>query len=111
MKLLGLSKKECLLRPYQYKNVYKSRQLQKGVIVWLYSSSNGLAYNRQGISASKKTCRNNIIRNRVKRILRQVFQNNKTIFGSGVDIVFVVKKLPKTVNLKTFEREILAKLG
>ncbi len=64
-----------------------------------------------GISASKKICRNNIVRNRAKRILRVVFQKDKTVFGKGVDIVFIVKRLPKTVDLKTFEREIAAQLG
>ena len=61
-----------------------------------------------GISASKKTCSNNVIRNRVKRILRQVFQQDKTAFGCGVDIVFVVKKLPKAVELKVFDQEVKA---
>jgi len=106
MKQHGLSKKECLLKPYQYKNVYKSRRLQKSAIIWFYSSPNGLAYNRMGISASKKTCANNVMRNRVKRIIRQVFQQDKTVYGCGVDIVFVLKKLPKTVDFKTFAHEI-----
>ncbi|MFH1063067.1 MAG: ribonuclease P protein component [Candidatus Omnitrophota bacterium] len=111
MKIHGLSKKECLLRPDQYKNVYKSRSLQKSTIVWLYSTPNGLEYNRLGISVSKKTCTNNVIRNRVKRIIRQVYQQDKTVFGAGVDIVFVLKKLPQTVDLNTFDQEIKKQVG
>lgn len=111
MKQHGLSKKECLLRPAQYENVYKSRRLQKSTIVWLYSLPNGLDYNRIGISASKKNCTNSVIRNRVKRIIRQVFQRDKTIFGLGLDIVFVIKKLPKTVDFNTFDHAIKKQLG
>ncbi len=111
MKEHGLRKSECLLKPYQYQNVYKSRRLKKSSIVWLYSIPNGLEYNRLGISASKKVCSNNVNRNRVKRILKQIYQLNKSMFGRGVDIILVVKKLPKELNFGVFDSAIQSIAG
>jgi ribonuclease P protein component len=110
MKQFGLSKKECLLRPFQYKNVYQSRRLKKSKLVWLYTMPNGLEYNRLGISASKKVCINNVTRNRVKRLIRQSYQLNKALFGRGNDIVIVAKQLPKTIDLEVFNKAITAAL-
>ncbi|MBU4304741.1 MAG: ribonuclease P protein component [Candidatus Omnitrophica bacterium] len=107
MKQCGLSKKERLLRPFQYKNVYRYCLRKKGRQVWVYTMPNGLMHNRIGISVSKKTCTNNVNRNRVKRIIRQVFQRNKDIFGEGKDIVFVLKEMPETASYDFFKEAIL----
>ena len=56
----------------------------------LYTRPNSLGFPRLGISVGKKTSASSVKRNRMKRVLREVFRQNKPFFSSN-DIVFVVK--------------------
>ena len=87
-------KREQLLCPFQYKHVYRDGSIQKSPHVWVYSTSNGLAHSRLGISVAKKKCANLVERNKLKRIIREVFRLNKAMFGKGCDFVVVIKKCP-----------------
>lgn len=54
-------------------------------------SPNEEAFSRLGISVSKKIG-NAVRRNRVKRILREIFRRNKSLLEPFLDYVFVAKK-------------------
>ena len=73
----------------------------------MYSSANGLNYNRLGISVSNKTCNNLVQRNRVKRLIRQVYREHKDYFGLGNDCVFVVKKVNGNPTYDDVKKNIL----
>lgn len=107
MKKYGLSKKERLLKQYQFKAVYQQGKLKKNNALRIYFMPNGLTYNRIGISVSKKICANLVIRNRVKRLVREIYRLNKNMFGSALDIVFVPKILPEKINYKNMEQGVL----
>ena len=51
----------------------------------------GLGTNRLGITASKKTG-NAVLRNRIKRLVREFFRLNKSRFPQEVDILVAAKK-------------------
>lgn len=110
MKTCRFSKKERLLRPPQFKSVYQYRRVKKNAYLWLYFMPNGLGYNRLGISVSNKLCTSLVQRNKIKRIIRQVFRLNKKIFGSGVDIVCVLKNRPSNLKYDVF-RNLIINLG
>lgn len=48
-------------------------------------------YRRLGISVRKKIG-NAVIRNRCKRLIREVFRRNKPVFPPGADIVVVIRQ-------------------
>jgi ribonuclease P protein component len=48
------------------------------------------ATQRLGITVTKKIG-NAVVRNRVKRVLREVFRRNRALFPPGTDIVFIAK--------------------
>lgn len=56
----------------------------------LYTKPNSLGFPRLGVSVGKKASANSVRRNRMKRLLREVFRQNKPAFSSN-DIVFVIK--------------------
>ena len=73
---------------------------------WIYVLTNNLSHNRLGISVSNKACVNIVQRNRIKRILKEIFRLNIDIFGQGVDIVIVLKQCPEQINYSTFLKTI-----
>ena len=107
MKPCGLSRRERLLNPLQFKSVYQQKKAAKNTLIWLYRMPNGLAFNRLGISVSNKLCRNIVQRNKIKKIIRRIFQCNKECFGQGVDVVLVLKKKTDQLDYKNFKTVIL----
>ncbi len=107
MKQCGLSKKERLKSPFEFKSVYQRKRVVKSSLFWLYRMPNGLEFNRIGISVSNKFCANIVQRNKIKRIIRRVFQCNKKCFGKGVDVVLVLKRRPESVSYEDFEKILL----
>jgi len=107
MKTGRFSKKERLIKPPQFKSVYQHRRVKKNACLWVYFMPNGLDYSRLGLSISNRACKNIVERNKIKRILRQVFRLNKSAFGKGIDVVCVLKNKPKTLEYKVFKNLIL----
>lgn len=56
----------------------------------LYAKPNSLGFPRLGVSVGKKASASSVRRNRMKRVLREVFRRNKPAFSSN-DVVFVIK--------------------
>ncbi len=56
----------------------------------IYAKSNGLHFNRMGITAGKKVG-NAVKRNRAKRIIRAAYRENEINMPIGIDIVIVAR--------------------
>ena len=56
----------------------------------VYVAPNGLAYNRLGLTTSRKVG-NAVVRNHWRRILREAFRLNKASMPQGYDLVVIVK--------------------
>ncbi len=56
----------------------------------LYAKPNSLGFPRLGVSVGKKASASAVRRNRMKRVLREVFRKNKPEFCSN-DVVFIIK--------------------
>ncbi len=67
-----------------------------------YFLPNGEAFNRVGISVSKKIG-GAVERNRAKRIIRAAYRRNETLFAIGYDIVFAAR--PAINGLKSTDIE------
>lgn len=67
-----------------------------------------------GLVVSKKSIPGAVERNRIKRVLREIFRLNKTLFGS-TDVVFVAKKgsekLDYSLAMKEIEGIVRSKLS
>ncbi len=57
----------------------------------IYNKDNDLAYSRFGIAVSKKLG-NAVIRNRAKRVMRELIHNNKKLFSNSKDYIIIIKK-------------------
>jgi len=66
----------------------------------------GVARRQVGISVGKRVG-GSVLRNRLKRFLREFYRQNKSAFPEGSRTAIVVKKAPPDVNLDTVSRELL----
>lgn len=88
-----------LLSQKSYKQVFEQgRKLKRGG-VFLYVCPNQLQNARLGLAISKRSFSSAVIRNRIKRIVRECFRLEPNLL-MGWDIVVMVKQLPKETDEK-----------
>ena len=94
----GFSKKERLRLNKDFERVFK-----EGKKIWIDKylliiyTSNNLGYRRLGLVVSSKIGKASE-RNRVKRILREVFRRNKDLFPESSDLIIIPHPNVKTLN-------------
>ena len=86
-----------LLKPQAYKQVFENGQKLKRGGVFLYVCPNQSANARLGLAISKRCFASAVVRNRIKRIVRECFRLDKTKLV-GWDIVVMVKQLPNEMD-------------
>ena len=83
-------KYSCALKlNHIFRRLYHSSGSANGFLV-LYAKPNRLGINRVGITVSKKLG-HAVVRNRVRRRLREVYRLNEVLFSAGWDIVVVAR--------------------
>ena len=88
----SFSQYERITRKNDFQRVFN--QGKKGIassfILYSYIEKDR-QYRRLGITASRKVG-NAVVRNRCKRIVREIFRRNKELFPPGADVVVVVRR-------------------
>ena len=73
----------------------------------LYARSNRSATNRVGITVGKKLG-SAVVRNRIRRRLREIYRLNELLFLPGWDIVIVARSRSVKTNFNTLNRAYLS---
>ena len=92
-------------KPY-FQKVYKNSKSYANKYLVMYILENGLGRNRLGISVSKKVG-NSIVRHRLKRLVKESYRLNESVFEEGLDIVVVVRTTAKDRTYKEIESALL----
>jgi ribonuclease P protein component len=85
----GFSPAERLRNRAQYEAVYEQGSKRSGRLMTLFVLENAAGHARLGIAATRKLG-SAVVRNRAKRLVREVFRLNKP--PAGVDIVVIPRR-------------------
>lgn len=97
---------EKLKNPAQFSNVYRNGRSKANRHLIMYILENNSSCNRLGISVSKKVG-NSVIRHRVKRLIKESYRLQESVFNSGLDIVVVARGSASAVSYKEMEDALL----
>ena len=105
-----MSKMITLKNSREFGSVYSTKNSVANKYLVMYLRSNGLDYNRLGISVSKKVG-NSVVRHRVTRLIREAYRLNKDCICSGYDIVFVARVTAKDKKCQDIESALMHLCG
>ncbi len=97
---------EKLKKPREFSYVYKNGEKWVGEYMVLLFVRNNLPYSRIGIVVSKKVGRA-VVRNKVKRRLREIVRLNKELIPKGLDIVIIAKTKARSVTFWDLREDLL----
>ena len=84
----AFGKSHRLLTPSDFRHVFQRARKRSAGGLTLYARPNDLGHPRLGIAISRKCSPRAVVRNRIKRIVREAFRVRKQELG-GVDLVFL----------------------
>jgi len=110
MKRFSFPKKKRLVSNSQFKAVMACGvRLSNGVLT-LYMARNDCEYSRLGVSVGKSRG-NAVVRNRLKRLMREAFRQNQEQIPAGFDYMLMIShrwpkksNVEKTPKMPTFEQ-------
>ena len=97
MKKFGFPKTNRITKNKEYRAIYQAGNKVVDSCMVLYFRPNQLDRVRLGISVSKKVG-GAVARNRLKRLFREVFRQNKHRYSPGYDLVCVARKSMLQLN-------------
>lgn len=86
----AFGKSQRLLKPAEFKQVFEKRQSAHNAHFGIYAMTNTLGHARVGLVVSKKVSKKAVVRNRIKRQVREAFRLKQQDLGA-IDYVVVAK--------------------
>jgi len=110
LKRFSFEKSKRLVNNRQFKAVLASKQCVSDELLILYVAKNKSACRRLGISVGKN-CGNAVMRNRIKRLLREAFRQSQELLPEGLDYLVLIspefsKKLDKSADAKKLVKQL-----
>jgi ribonuclease P protein component len=106
MSAFAFSKSERVLNRKDFVNLNRFGQKLRTAHFTVFVARNGLGRSRLGITASRKVG-GAVIRNRFKRLVREVFRLHKGFFPAGCDIVVSARKSADDLDFRKVREELL----
>ena len=89
-----------------FRRVYQKKRSMANKLLIIYILKNKYGYNRVGFTVSKKVGKS-VIRNRVKRLLRESYRLNEEKILQGYDIIFIARNTASKASYKKIENAMM----
>jgi ribonuclease P protein component len=90
----------------EFKKVYDKGNSMANRLLVLFMMKNGEDFNRVGFSVSKKVG-NSVVRNRVKRLMKESFRSVGPTAAKGYDLVFIARVNIKEASYSEVEKAMV----
>ncbi len=109
----GFTRQQRILTPTQYKSVFDKRQSQHSSHFGVYVARNTCSLARLGLVVSKKVSKKAVVRNAVKRRIREFFRQQALVSDmcSSIDYVVVAKAPALGLSTAQFNIELASLFG
>ncbi len=104
LKTYSLEKKAKMIKTDDFSSVFNFRKRITGRFLVIHYAYNQLNLTRLGLVVAKKTTRLSVNRNYMKRVLRELFRNQKNNL-QNIDLVVRPQKTFTSVNYPEIEKE------
>lgn len=99
-------KKYKIRKNSEFRAIYKKGKSFSDKLLVLYISRNNSDFNRIGVSVSKKVG-NSVTRNRIKRLIKEVYRHNEMNIKKGYDLIFIARNSAKGKSYNEIERSMI----
>ena len=97
---------ERIKKNSQFRFIYSRGKSYSNDKLVLYIFRNKKNINRIGLSVSKKVGKS-VLRNRIKRLIREGYRLNKNMYKRGYDLIFIARVGSKNANFKDIEKSVI----
>ena len=101
-----MNKNQTIKKNSQFRFIYSRGKSYSNDKLVLYMFRNKKNVNRIGLSVSKKIG-NSVVRNRIKRLIRESYRLNKDTCKKGFDIIFIARIGSKNAKYKDIEKSVI----
>ena len=97
---------ERLRHPREFQEVFQHGKKLVAPTFILYLLPTSASHSRLGLAVSKRVG-NAVVRNRIKRLLRELFRRHKGLLQPGYDVVFVARQGAADAPLAEYTQQFL----
>lgn len=101
-----MDKSERIKKNSQFRFIYSRGKSYSNDKLVLYIFRNKKNINRIGLSVSKKVGKS-VVRNRIKRLIKESYRLNKDMYRSGYDLIFIARNKSKDAKFTDIEKSVI----
>lgn len=101
-----LKRENRLRKKKDFDAIFKQGDFKKTSFIFFITKKNNLEYSRFGIIVNKKVSKKAVIRNKIKRRIREIIRKKENEMTKGLDVIIMPYKEIKTKLFQEIEQEI-----